>query len=683
MVVGRYNRNRMLGLEDDSSQWVTGTKDMMRVAVKYFENLFTASDLGGDDRVIGLVEKRISRNMNEKLLQKFTKDDTWLAVKSMAPLKAPGSYGFCIDEAQGAFILGRQISDNTLIAYEVIHFLKMKKKGKHGNFALKLDLSKAYDRVERDFLARILSRLGFHQDCFGDTSAEGVCSVRNILKDYELVLGQKINLGKSLIYFGANVGEAIRSSIIDIMGVKRETNPEKYLSLPMMVGRKKRWAFSNFADHFRKRIAGWSFRYLSMGGKEVFIKVVLQALPIYIMQCFALLKTFCHQLEGILNKFWWANNKTSKGIHWSTWSALCLPKVYGGMGFRDLCLFNKALLAKQNDPWIRGPGNGRLLVHSMDINWTIVDQFLNDESDTWKKEVIYRLFDDKQARCILNIPLAGSGSSDMLVWWHDASGEYSVKSGYRSLLTNVIQQTVTTGHTIENYKNIFTSIWDLQIPAKMKIHLWSLFKNYVPHFLNLVQRRLHVDSSYVQDSSFYKTKGLSRVTKRNVLWRPPKSGVIKLNFDASFASNTNFFISAVLARDSVGQIMGACSYPLLDVANTFVAEARACEKALCFALDMGFRKVVLEGDSLKVIKKLNSNIVDRFVLSPISQHIQVLAGSFEEVTYLFVPREANKAAHELAMVGRNRKLPCFWVEEAPLSVIEAVESDRYEWFHRC
>lgn len=72
--------------------------------------------------------------------------------------------GFCIDEAQGAFISGRQISDNTLIAYEVLHALKMKKRGKKGNFALKLNLSKAYDRVEWDFLAGMLTRLGFHQD---------------------------------------------------------------------------------------------------------------------------------------------------------------------------------------------------------------------------------------------------------------------------------------------------------------------------------------------------------------------------------------------------------------------------------------------------------------------------------------------------------------------------------------
>ena len=63
----------------------------------------------------------------------------------------------------------------------------------------------------------------------------------------------------------------------------QDSRHNKYLGLPTIIGKSKAQVFAELKDWVAKKLSGWKGKLLSIGGSEILIKVVTQAVPTYTM----------------------------------------------------------------------------------------------------------------------------------------------------------------------------------------------------------------------------------------------------------------------------------------------------------------------------------------------------------------------------------------------------------------
>ncbi|WMV59077.1 hypothetical protein MTR67_052462 [Solanum verrucosum] len=247
------------------------------------------------------------------------------------------------------------------------------------NVVVKLDMTKAYDRVSWKYLIQVLRR-GLKQgdplsstlfiivaevfarslnNLFEDLEYKGYgmpkwnpkinhlsyaddtilfClgqpfSMRKMIKvliKYEDVSRQLINLDKSLVYLHEKVPIGASYQIRRITGIRMGSFPFTYLGCPMFYERKNKSHFEVLIKKVAKRMHSWQNRLLSFGRRYILIAHVLQSMSIYILSAMNPPKSVLVQLHKLFAKIFWGNYTGASSKHWVSWENMCYPKKEGG-----------------------------------------------------------------------------------------------------------------------------------------------------------------------------------------------------------------------------------------------------------------------------------------------------------------------------------------------------------------
>jgi hypothetical protein len=143
---------------------------------------------------------------------------------------------------------------------------------------------------------------------------------------------------------------------------------------------------------------------MSSGAKDILIKSVLQSVSTYAMGLFRFSIGLVNELAQIIRNFWWGDEVNKRKVHWLAWDKVARPKSHGGTGFRDLRIFNQALLARQAWRLLQYPDSlcTRLLKARYYPSGHLLDTaFIQNQSRTWqgvvhglellKKGIIWRI----------------------------------------------------------------------------------------------------------------------------------------------------------------------------------------------------------------------------------------------------------------------------------------------------
>lgn len=189
---------------------------------------------------------------------------------------------------------------------------------------------------------------------------ENVFAVKCLLKNFEVMSGLSVNFEKSFIY-GVHLERDMLARAADVLGCRVGDLPIPYLGMKIG-GRVNGVAgWSEALDRMKHRLSRWDPKTISIGGRVTLVKSVLTSLPLYLLSFLHLPKKVEKQFRSLQRNFLWGGNNMERKVAWVKWEDVCKDRKDGGLGVKDLLIFNKALLSKwlwrfltdDNSLWIK------------------------------------------------------------------------------------------------------------------------------------------------------------------------------------------------------------------------------------------------------------------------------------------------------------------------------------------
>jgi hypothetical protein len=161
--------------------------------------------------------------------------------------------------------------------------------------------------------------------------------IKRVLDSLCSATGLKINEHKtSFLQYGLQQNILIQLKAIFHYNFLDLSNGFRYLGYFMKIDRYKSEDWQWLIDKFDRRINHWCNRWLSLGGRFILIKVVLESQPVYWLALTNLPSQIIQKIRQLMFSFLWSGCNKKKKIHLCAWQFIARPKLHGGWGLRNL-----------------------------------------------------------------------------------------------------------------------------------------------------------------------------------------------------------------------------------------------------------------------------------------------------------------------------------------------------------